>query len=123
MKKILLGSFIAIFSFVIFYYAIEYDRSILQIIIGFVLFIIPFSFLPLFKSTAFSSILVFFILVTSYIIFKKSYYDTLLGILLAAAIGGYIFYFKVRSYKLFSPSDYKNNANQSNSKNNNKAGS
>ena len=120
MKKILLGSIIAIISFAILYYAIEYDRSILQIIIGFALFIFPFSFLPLFKSTAFSSILVFFTLVTLYIIFKGSYYDTFLGILLAAVIGGYIFYFKVRSYKLFSPSEYKNNANQLNLKNNNK---
>ena len=114
MKKILLGSIIAIFSFAIFYYAVEYDRSILQIIIGFALFIFPFSFLPLFKSTAFSSILVFFTLVTSYVIFKKSYYDTLLGIFLAAIIGGYIYYFKVRSYKLFSTSEYKKNANKSN---------
>jgi hypothetical protein len=120
MKKILLGCIIAIFSFAIFFYAVEYDRSILQIIIGFALFIFPFSFLPLFKSTAFSSILVFFTLVTLYIIFKKSYYDTFLGILLAAIIGGYIYYFKVRSYKLFSTSEYKKNAKILNLKKNNK---
>ena len=119
MKKILLGSIIAIFSFAIFYYAIEYDRSILQIIIGFVLFIFPFSFLPLFKSTAFSSILVFFILTTSYVIVKKSYYDTLLGIFLAIIIGGYIYYFKVRPYRLFSPSEYKRDAENNESENDN----
>jgi len=119
MKKILLGIIIAIFSFAIFYYAVEYDRSILQILTGFILFIFPLAFLPLFKSTAFSSILVFYSLVAFYVIIKNAYYDTLLGISLAVIIGGYIYYFKVRSYKLFSPSEYKRNVENNESENGN----
>lgn len=107
MKKILLGSIIALISFAIIFYVIEYDRSIPQVIIGFLLFIFPFTFISLFKSTTSSFILVFFTAVTIYIIFKYSYYDIIIGILLALVIGGSIFCFRIRSFELFSQSKYK----------------
>ena len=107
MKKILLGSITALISFVIILYVIEYDRSTLQVVIGFLLFIFPFTFISLFKSTTSIFILVFFTAVTIYIIFKYSYYDIFIGVLLALVIGGSIFYFRIHKFEVFSQSNYK----------------
>lgn len=108
MRKILIGTIVALITFAVIFYTKEYNRSFLQLGIGLLVFIFPFMFLSSFKSTVPAFILVFFTLLSIYVIFKYGYYDVLLGILLASVIGGTIFCSRVRSLKSFSAEEFKN---------------
>jgi len=110
MNKILLGAITALMSFFIIVYAIETDKSLFQALIGFLLFTIPITFISSFKSTTAAFILALFTAFFAYGMYKFEYYDTLLGLLLAVIIGGSIAYFRINKYKLFSASEYKENA-------------
>ena len=113
-NKIILGSIVALLTFAIVVYMIETDRSILQLLIGFFIFIIPVTFISSFQST---TPVFFLVLFTAFFIYfgihKYEYFDTLFGLLLAVIIGGAISYFRIQEYKLFSPSEYKNKVKES----------
>lgn len=107
-NKIILGSVVALLTFAIIIFFIETDRSLLQLFIGFLIFIIPVTFISSFQSTTPVFILVLFTAFFIYFgIYKYEYFDTLFGLLLAIIIGGAIAYFRINKYKLFSPSEYK----------------
>ena len=110
MRNILIGSVIAIIAAALIIFIIESGRSFLQFSIGFLLFIIPITFISSFKSTVMSFILVAFSIFVFYIIFRFSYLDAIFGILLAILIGGTIFYYKVNRVLPFLTNDYKNAA-------------
>lgn len=105
--NIILGSVVALISFAIVVYAIETDKSMLQLFIGFAIFIIPITFIFSFQSAAAVFILVLCTALFSYGMYKFEYFDTLWGLLLAAVMGGSVAYFRTKKYKLFSPSRYK----------------
>lgn len=101
----------ALLTFVIVVYMIETDRSLFQLFIGFLIFIIPVTFISSFQSTTPVFLLVLFTAFFVYFgIYKYEYFDTLFGLLLAVIIGGAIAYFRIDKYKLFSPSEYEKNA-------------
>ena len=106
----MLGSIVALFSFSIIVYVIEADKSLVQLLIGFFLFILPVMFISSFQSTTPVFILVLFTAFFAYGMYKFEYYDTLYGFLLAIIIGGSISYFRINKYKLFSTSEYKREA-------------
>ncbi len=106
-NKIILGSIVALLSFALIVYVIETDKSLFQLLIGFLIFIIPITFISSFQSTTPVFILVLFTAFFAYGMYKFEYYDTLYGLLLAVIIGGSIYYFRINKYKLFSPSEYK----------------
>ena len=106
-NKIILGSIVALLSFAIIVYLIETDKSLFQLLIGFLIFIIPIIFISSFQSTIPVFILVLFTAFFAYGMYKSEYYDTLYGFLLAVIIGGSISYFRINKYKLFSPSEYQ----------------
>ncbi len=110
MKNILIGSVIAIITAALIIFMIETGRSLIQFTIGFLLFIIPITFISSFRSTVMSFILVAFSIFVFYIIFRFSYLDSIFGILLAILIGGSIFYFRVNRVLPFLTNDYKNTA-------------
>ena len=113
-NKIILGSIVALFTFAIAVYMIETDRSLFQLFIGFLIFIIPVTFISSFQSTTPVFMLLLFTLFFMYFgIYKYEYFDTLFGLLLAVIIGGTIAYFRIQKYKLFSPSEYKNKVKES----------
>lgn len=104
----------ALFTFAIAVYMIETDRSLFQLFIGFLIFIIPVTFISSFQSTTPVFMLLLFTLFFMYFgIYKYEYFDTLFGLLLAVIIGGTIAYFRIQKYKLFSPSEYKNKVKES----------
>ena len=104
----------ALFTFAIAVYMIETDRSLFQLFIGFLIFIIPVTFISSFQSTTPVFMLLLFTLFFIYFgIYKYEYFDTLFGLLLAVIIGGTIAYFRIQKYKLFSPSEYKNKVKES----------
>ena len=114
MKKGLLSTFIGIIAAIIvmglIIYTIEDERSILQMIVGFVLFILPFTFLSSFASKIMSFILASFTILFGYIVYKVGYHDVWIGIVQAMLIGGAIYYYRIRTTKTFSANDYKEEA-------------
>lgn len=118
-KKILIGSIAAILCSGILIYAIESHRSLYQILLGFILFVIPFALLSAFFSKTGSFILVFISIMVGFIVTKYSYNDFWLGIVLAGIIGGAVYFYitipaikTMHEYKPFSSKDYKENAKQ-----------
>ena len=114
MKKGLKSTFIGIIAAIVVMglvlYTIEDDRSILQMIVGFVLFIIPFTFISSFTSKIMSFILASFTILFGYIVYKLGYHDVWIGIVQAMLIGGAIYYYRIRTTKTFSATDYKEEA-------------
>jgi len=106
-RNILIGGIVAVFCAAIVIFAIEGDKSFLQIIIGFAIFIIPFTFLSSFGSKIGSFIFIFCTILIAYLVTKFVYEDFWLGVLLASLIGGSAFYFRVFKYKPFSATEYK----------------
>lgn len=109
-KDILIGSIAALLCAGIIIYSIEYQKSFLQLLSGFVLFIFPFTFLSLFKTKVGSFILVFITTLITYFVSKYMFHDFWLGVILAAIIGGAAFYFRGGKSKPFSPTEYKKQA-------------
>jgi len=110
MKKILLGGIIAVITAVTLILSLEFGRSLLQIIAGFALFIVPFTFISSFKSTVMSFLLIFFCIIMGYIIYRFYLYDICIGIFLAFVIGGSVYYYRIKNVQTFSVSDYKEKA-------------
>lgn len=111
-RNIIIGGVAALITAGLIIYAIEEQKSLWQILAGFLLFVIPFTFISAFGSKIGSFIFVFFSTIITYLVSKFMFYDFWLGVLLAAIIGGSAFYFKVRTYKPFSPEEYKEKAKQ-----------
>jgi hypothetical protein len=108
----LTGIFAAILIGGLIIYSIEDDRSFLQILTGFAICIVPFTFLSSFFSKVASFILVLSFILLGYLTFKMEYYDVWIGIVMAAIIGGATFYFRINQYKPFSAKDYKKEAEE-----------
>lgn len=113
-KKILVGTVAAILCAGILIYAVESHRSLNQIFLAFILFVLPFSLLSAFFSKTGSFILVFTSIIIGFVVTKYSYNDFWLGIVFAAIIGGAVYFYitipsikKMNTYKPFSPNDYK----------------
>ncbi len=107
MKNIIIGIIAALLCAGIMIYVVEKNASLIQLLIGFFLFVFPATFISSFKSKVTAFILAFVIVIFAYIVFKNSYHDVWPGVLLAILIGGSAFYFRVRKYKPFSPSKYE----------------
>lgn len=110
MKKVIIGGIIAILTAAIIIFLIESGRSLLQFIIGFLLFIIPVTFISSFKSTFMTFLFVIFSIMVFYVIYRFNFIDAIFGIILAIIVGGYIFYTRVNKYLPFSATAYKNAA-------------
>jgi hypothetical protein len=115
-KDTIIGLIAAIIVVGVLIFAIEDDRSILQLIVGFIFFIIPFIFISSFTSKIMSFLLASFTILFGYIGHKMGYEDLWIGIIQAFVIGGAIYYYRIRTTKNFSPTDYKEQA-QKQSKN------
>jgi len=111
MRKDLQSTFIGIVAAIIvmglIIYSIEDERSILQMIVGFIIFIFPFSFFSSFASKIMSFILASTTILFGYIVYKLGYHDVWIGIVQAMLIGGAIYYYRIRKTKIISVTDYK----------------
>lgn len=110
MKNVVKGGLIAILVAIFIIFLFESGRSLLQFALGFLLFILPITFISSFKSTLMSFLLILFSIVVLYIIFKFSFFDAIFGIILALIVGGYLYYSRVSKSRPFSATDYKNSA-------------
>jgi predicted membrane protein len=107
MERKVLGAILAVICAAIIIFALEDGKSILQLVAGFILFIFPITLLSSFRSTAGAFIFSFYVIIIGYIIYKFSYFDSLLGILLAIIVGSSLFYFRVNPYQPFFSEKYK----------------
>ena len=110
LQSTLIGILAAIIVIGLIIYSIEDGRSILQMIVGFILFIFPFAFSSSFASKIMSFILASVTILFGYIVYKLGYHDVWLGIVQAMVIGGAIYYYRIRTTKTFSATDYKEEA-------------
>ena len=110
LQSTLIGILAAIIVMELIIYSIEDDRSILQMIVGFILFIFPFAFSSSFTSKIMSFILASVTILFGYIVYKLGYHDVWIGIVQAMLIGGAIYYYRIRTTKTFSATDYKEEA-------------
>ena len=111
-KKLIIGTILAILSASIIIYGVENNFSWKQALVGFFLFIFPVTFVSSFKSKGAIFFLAFFVILFSYISIRYSFKDVWLGVLLSIVIGSSLFYFRVKNYKTFSPSKFKDELNK-----------
>ena len=107
MKKISLGGIIAVITGITLILSMEFGRSPLLIIAGFLLLVIPFMFISSFKVTVMSFLFVFFCIFLAYAIYRFNLYDMIIGIFLAFIIGTSVYYYRIKDVQTFSVSDYK----------------
>tara|TARA_Y100000385_G_C12806177_1_gene514043 strand:- start:204 stop:563 length:360 start_codon:yes stop_codon:yes gene_type:complete len=107
MKNVLIGAIAAIFCAGIIIFAVEYERSLLQVFIGFAIFVLPITFIGSFKSKVGSFLFIFSTIIIGYTVSKFLYHDFWIGVLLAGIIGGSASYFRVEKYQPFSATDYE----------------
>lgn len=112
LKNIIIGSLVALITATIIIVSVEQHCSFLQIILGFVVFILPVSFLSLFITKTRIFFLVFLMTITIYITIKFSLFDFWIGFLLSIIIGGCVSYFRVYRYKPFDSKEYIDNFNK-----------
>lgn len=111
-KDIFIGVIAALVVVSIIIFTFETGRSFLQLIFGFIFFIIPITFLSSFKSKIGSFILASFTFSLLYICFKLGFEDLWTGALIAAIIGGSAFYFRVRKAQVFDVENYVSKAKE-----------
>ena len=105
--NIIIGVLSSIIVIGLLIFVIEKDKSLFQMILGFIFFIIPFSFISSFSSKIMSFILASSVILCGYISYKLGYNDVWIGIVQALVIGGAIYYFRIRKTSVFSVTDYK----------------
>ncbi len=109
-QNILIGIVTAVIVVGLFIFTIETKRSLIQLFIGCALFLIPIMFLSSFNSKVGSFVFAFFSLIILYVCYKFGFYDLWIGALIAAIIGGNVFYFRVRKAKVFDIDSYQEKA-------------
>ena len=110
LSSIIIGVLASVIVMGLVIFSIEDERSLLQILSGFIFFIIPFAFISSFTSKIMSFVLTCFTILFGYIVYKLGYHDVWIGIVQAMLIGGAIYYFRIRTTKTFSATDYKEEA-------------
>ena len=105
-SDIAIGGLAAILVAGIIIYSIETERSLLQIFIGFAIFVLPITFLSSYFSKIGSFVFVFISIIIVYLASKYMLRDIWLGAILAMIIGGSAFYFRVNKVKTFDAEDY-----------------
>ena len=105
--NIIIGVLSSIIVIGLLIFVIEKDKSLFQMILGFIFFIIPFSFISSFSSKIMSFVLASSTILFGYISYKLGYHDFWIGMVQAFVIGGSIYYFRIRKTSTFSVTDYK----------------
>lgn len=93
-------------------YAIETNRSLIQIGIAFVSLYFPISFISSLKGKFIIFSFTSFLIIGTYICIKQQWYDTGFGVALAIVLGIATFVFRVSKVKTFDSSEYKRKQNE-----------
>lgn len=104
----ILSVVVALLCSLIIIYAIEEEKSPIQILIGFCFFLFPSLFIQWFNSKTKLFVLIFSITLVIYFVVKHEYYDFWIGSILSLLIGGTISYLHIRKFNPFNPNEYLN---------------
>jgi len=107
LKSIFIGLAISIIVAGIIIFAVETNKSFLQIFITAGIFIIPFMFLSSINGKFVVFIFALPVLLGGYLCYKMEWYDTIYGLIMAGTLGGAIHYFRISKTKTFGAEDYK----------------
>ena len=110
LKNLFVGILAACVVVGLLIFTIENHRSLLQMVTGFILFIFPFMFISSFTSKIMSFLLASFTIIFGYVAYKIGFHDFWIGIVQAFVIGGSIYYYRIRTTKNFSPTNFKEQA-------------
>jgi hypothetical protein len=94
--KLLIGVITALLFCSVLIWSIEHDYSLLQMSLGFSVFILPVVFFSAIKGNTSIFLLLTFNILFIYLAYKGGYYHVYMGLLLAIIVGFPIHYFKVR---------------------------
>jgi hypothetical protein len=97
--KFIIGIITAILFCGVLIWSIEQGYSILQVIFGFIVFLLPVVFLSAIKGNVSIFSMLSFAIVFVYLSYKWEFYHVYAGILLAIILGFPIHYYKVRNVK------------------------
>lgn len=95
MTKILTGMTAGIVFTSLLIFSISKEYSLMQVFVGFILFIFPAIFLSSFKSRTASFILTFVVILFIYLCYKYNYTDTWSGVAMALTLGLPLYFLKV----------------------------
>lgn len=96
MNKILAGVIMASLISGLLIFSIEEHYSFLQILFGFLVFIVPACFISSFKSRGLSFILSFVSILFAYVSYHFELYNTWVGVVMALTIGLPVFFYRIR---------------------------
>jgi hypothetical protein len=99
MNKLFTGILIGISFSSVLIYIMRENCSLIQVLIGFVLFIFPAVFLSSFKSRTLAAVLTVMIFMFVYISVEFNFSDTWVGALMALIIGLPLYVFKIRQIR------------------------
>jgi hypothetical protein len=99
MNKTLIGVILGLLFASILIFSMNSGLNILQMSIGFLVYLIPSIFLSSFQSRKMSFTLTVFTALFTYVSFKYNYTDVWAGVLLALIIGLPLFYIKISKIK------------------------
>lgn len=94
--KLIIGIITAILFSCLLIWSIEHKYSILQLIVGFLAFILPVIFFSAIRGNSTAFLLLTYTILFLYLSYKWEYYNVYLGIIMAIIVGFPIHYFKVR---------------------------
>lgn len=97
MIKTITGIIIGVLFSGLLIYSINEGYSLMQVFVGFILFIIPATFLSSFKSRKASFVLTFVAILFIYVCYKYNYTNTWSGVAMALTLGLPLYYLKVRN--------------------------
>lgn len=107
MGKPVLGIGLAIATCLIVIFALEFGQSLLDLFLGFIIFIIPLTFFNSLNSNFYGYFFTIIITVAIYFSYSTNHEGFISGILLAALLGITISNTRIKNYKLFSVNNYE----------------
>ena len=106
-KSIIIGVIMSLIVAGVLIFAIETDKSLLQIFITAALLTIPIMFISSINGKVLVFIFSFIFILGGYLCYKMEWYDTIYGLIIAATLGGAAHYFKISKTTTFSAESYK----------------
>jgi len=97
--KLIVGVTIALLFSGILIFSIENDCSLIQVVFGFVVYLIPIIFVSEIKNNSRVFVVLVFSILFAYLNIKWGFYSTFIGVLLATIVGLPIHYFVIKNTK------------------------
>jgi len=103
----IIGIILSVMSCGLLIYAIETERSFIQLLIAFGILFFPIAFISSINGKVAVFLFSSFLIIGGYICYKQEWYDVGFGVALSILLGGATYLFRVSKSKTFNSSKYK----------------